>query len=130
MADRRVQMALGDFRFELGRSDYERMAQTLTWRWARQDVVGTTPVHQFVGEGARTLQLYGAVFASRQGTGVLDGLERAARQKKPLRLADAFGRFLGWWVITSLRLEARHLLEGTALEERYTLSLNWWGERP
>ena len=130
MADRRVQMALGDFRFELGRNDYERMAQTLTWRWARQDVMGRYPVHQFVGEGARTLQLRGATFATRQGVGALDGLEQAARQRQPLRLADAYGRFLGWWVITSLRLESRHMIEGTAMEERYTLSLTYWGEQP
>ncbi len=129
MADTRVQMALGDFRFELGRNDYERLSQTLTWRWARQDVIGNYPVHQFVGEGARTLQLSGAVFPLKAGVDALTGLEQAASQRKPLRLADEFGHFLGYWVITSLQLEDTRLMESKPLEQRYTLSLVYFGEK-
>lgn len=129
MADRRIQMALGDFRFELGRTDYEKARRTLTWRWARQDVIGNYPVHQFVGEGARTLQLSGAIFPAVSGVDALDGLEQAASQRQALRLADEFGHFLGYWIITSLQLEDTRLLESKPLEQRYTLSLVYFGEQ-
>ena len=129
MADTRVQMALGDFRFEMGRTDYEKARRTLTWRWARQDVIGNYPVHQFVGEGARTLQLSGAVFPLKAGVDALTGIEEAAAQRQPLRLADEFGHFLGYWVITSLQLEDTKLLESKPLEQRYTLSLVYFGEK-
>ena len=128
MADTRVQMALGGFRFEMGRTDYEKARRTLTWRWARQDVIGNYPVHQFVGEGARTLQLSGAVFPMESGVDALTGLEQAASQRQPLRLADEFGHFLGYWVITSLQLEDVKLFESRPLEQRYTLSLVYFGE--
>ncbi len=129
MADTRVQMALGGFRFEMGRTDYEKARRTLTWRWARQDVIGNYPVHQFVGEGARTLQLAGSIFPVKSGVDALDGLEQAASQRQPLRLADEFGHFLGYWVITSLQLEDVKLFESRPLEQRYTLSLVYFGER-
>jgi len=129
MADRRVQMALGDFRFEMGRSDFETAQHRLAWRWAKQEVIGQYPVHQFVGEGVRSLQLSGAVFGVHSGLSVMEALKAAASQKQPLRLADEFGHFLGYWLIERLQLDDAQLLESKPLQQRYQLNLIYFGER-
>ena len=91
-------MVLGAFRFSLSTAAYQEFVHKVEYRWVRQDVLGESPVHQYVGPGEQTITMRGVIYPHYKG-----GLNQIALMRAqaslgiPLFMIDGTGRVWGQW---------------------------------
>lgn len=118
-------MTLGLFVFDLPTLLYDQLQQRMTWRHATGDRVGARPAVQFVGEGSETVTISGVsapvVFGD---VGAIDRLKEMGRSGRSWPLVDGAGNVYGDFVIESLDLAHRAILDnGVPKVLDFTLAL-------
>lgn len=136
-----IMMALGEFKFSVSTAQYQSLKTAHKWRWSKLDRIGRMPAKQFQGMDASTKSFEISVYPRKQSDLILfQQFKQTADQGKPLRLVAGSTRFvngvyipsgadLGLWVIDALDLtESQFMLDGTALEQKGSLSISQYGE--
>ena len=127
------QIALGEFRFKLGRATYDELTRTTHYSWAKQDLIQTRPAYQSVGMGEDSIQLKGVVFNYKSNMSLahqdqLAELRRVAFDRKPLRLALESGVNMGYWAIQSIEEVQSHLIVNAPMRQAFNIQLAYLGE--
>lgn len=111
-------MALGMFVFETRTVPYQELKRITEWRHASQSRVGDRPAYQFVGPGADTITLTGALLPSFTGGRLsLDELREMADQGSAWPLVEGTGRQYGLWVVTRVEETSTHFFRDGAAEK-------------
>lgn len=98
-----VMMMLGAVIFSVNDTTYDNLKKELNFRWARQDVVGTQPVYQYLGHGEKRITLNGFIYPGQYGNrDQLNILEQSAGLGIPMPLYTGGGFTLGAWCITKV----------------------------
>lgn len=98
-----VMMRLGLYKFSLGTAAYQELTRAASYRWARQERIGTNDALQFTGIGPETVTLRGAVFPTFRGG--LDQITKMRLQASigvPLPMIDGLGKIWGLWVVETV----------------------------
>ena len=96
----RIMMRWGVYKFSLNTAAYQELERSGSYRWARQERIGTNDALQFTGLGPETVDLRGVVFPLFRG-----GLDQVSRMRtqasigQPLPLIDGLGNVWGLWVV-------------------------------
>jgi hypothetical protein len=134
-------MALGDFRFSVRTAEYQSLATSMSWRWAKKDRYGRKPGKQFHGPDSTTKTLEITIHPdSRADVVLFDRLRAMGDAGEPLRLVAGgtalvggvlkqSGADLGLWVIDSLSVADEHFMQdGTPLVRKGSLAISEYGE--
>lgn len=98
-----VMMRLGLFKFSLDTAAYQELNRAVSYRWARQERIGTNDALQFTGLGPETVDLRGVVFPLFRG-----GLDQVGKMRLqasigiPLPMIDGRGKVWGLWAIEQI----------------------------
>ncbi|MDQ3235521.1 MAG: phage tail protein [Pseudobdellovibrionaceae bacterium] len=125
---------LGDFAFELQTMVPDRIDWETGYRWARQEPIGSLPVHHYLGSTAR--ERIGPHESRRTISGVLypeisgriDHLKKLrdmAATGQPVRLIYAdtkIGENLGFWIIHKIK-ETRSIFYADGIPKRIEFSI-------
>ena len=125
-----VMMALGPFRFEVGRSTYQSLVMSQSWRWPEQARIGRDAALQFTGRDPAEIRLQGVLFPGFDGgLRQVEEMRTLADQGKPLQLVDGLGRVWGAWVIVEVA-DTRSVLMDNGQPRRieFELKLKAYGE--
>lgn len=98
-----VMMRLGVYKFSLPTAAYQQLERTATYRWARQERIGTNDALQFTGLGPESVTLSGVVFS--EFAGGLDQVSKMRLQASigiPLPMIDGRGNVWGLWAMESV----------------------------
>ena len=100
-------MALGMFIFEIPTLAHDEMQRKAQWVHARSGRVGARDATQFVGPGAETVNLSGAVYSEiTDGAVCIDQLREMANEGDAYPLLDGTGLVFGNYVIEAI--DERH----------------------
>ncbi|WP_311270854.1 phage tail protein [Sphingobium sp. WCS2017Hpa-17] len=100
-------MALGMFIFEIPTLAHDEMQRKAQWVHARSGRVGARDATQYVGPGAETVSLSGAVYSEiTDGAVCIDQLRAMADEGDPYPLLDGTGLVFGNYVIEAI--DERH----------------------
>lgn len=126
-----IMLALGDYRFSVDTAAYNSLQRTTTYRWARQDRIGTVPAAQWVGPGEDTISLRGVVYPHYSGgLAQISNMRAEAAQGRPLRLVDGRGTVHGFWTIDKVREDESVFLPGGIPRKiDFRMQLTYYGER-
>jgi phage protein U len=126
---------LGDFVFKLKTLVPDKIERETSYRWAKQEPIGTRALHQFLGSGEDPhedkLTLTGVLYSEYSGRiDHLKQLRDLAASGKPQRLIYAdtqLGQNLGLWTIKSIK-ESRSFFWGDGVPRRieFTLELEFY----
>lgn len=98
-----VMMRLGLYKFSLNTAAYQELNRVASYRWARQERIGTNDALQFTGLGPETVDLRGVVFPTFRG-----GLDQVTKMRLqasigiPLPMIDGLGKVWGLWAIQTV----------------------------
>lgn len=126
----RVMLALGSFRFEMGKATYQSLAMSQSWRWPGQMRIGREPALQFTGRDPLEMRLHGVLFPGFDaGLAQVEEMRALADQGKPLQLVDGLGRVWGSWVILEIG-DTRSVLmdDGQPRRVGFEMKLQAYGE--
>lgn len=132
---KRVLARLGSFTFELRSLAPDRIEREFSYRWTKQEPIGTHPIRQFLGVDSQKITLSGSAYPGfTGGLRPLKNIRDLADSGEPQRLiyADtALGQNLGLWIILAIR-ETRTLLLSDGLPQRidFTLELESYEKPP
>jgi phage protein U len=134
-------MALGSFRFSVCTAEYQSLATSMAWRWAKKDRYQRKPGKQFHGPDSTTKTLDITVCPdSRDELLALERLRELGDAGKPLRMVAGSavvvsgaltqsGADMGLWVIESLSVtDDNFMRDGTPLLRKGTLVISEYGE--
>lgn len=120
-------MALDMFVFEIGTLPYQQMQQAWEWRYAQAERFGAMPASQYLGPGAETLNLSGALYPG-EGIGkysALDTIREMAGAGDAYTLTSGAGLVLGDFFIRKLDLnQDLFFVDGVARRADFTLALD------
>lgn len=126
----RIMLALGEFRFEIATTAYQKLAYSQSWRWPEQARITREPALQFMGKNAAEIDLEGVIYPSfKGGLGQIETLRTMADRGEPLSLVDGLGRVWERWVITELS-DTRTLFadDGQPRKLEFRVKLKAYGE--
>lgn len=119
-------MALDIFIFEIGTLPYQDLQRSWEWRHAQSERYGARPAAQFLGPGAETVELSGALYPG-EGIGSyssIDTIREMADTGDAYTLVSGVGEVLGDFFIRKLGLKQElFFLDGAARKSDFTLSL-------
>ncbi|CAA0097532.1 Uncharacterised protein [BD1-7 clade bacterium] len=129
-----VQMIIGDYPLSLSTAEYNKLSQTLNYRWVERARLNRKPALQYQGPGLRVLRFSGEIH-----------VQSDAQLKQPQRMASEADKgaplvvlasnntltatYHGRWVITELRFEDTDLLaDGTPVTISFEITLKEYGD--
>lgn len=119
-------MALGMFAFEIGTLPYQQLQQAWEWRFAQAERFGALPASQFIGAGAETITLSGALYPV-EGIGAwseIQSIREMADTGDAYTLTSGAGEVLGDFFIRKLDLtQDLFFVDGVARRGDFNLSL-------
>ncbi|MTH78761.1 phage tail protein [Paracoccus aestuariivivens] len=99
----RVMMRLGIYKFSLDTAAYQELQRSASYRWARQERIGSNDALQFTGIGPETVDLRGVVFPLfRGGLDQVNKMRLQASIGLPLPMIDGLGKVWGLWVVEQI----------------------------
>lgn len=119
-------MALDMFAFEIGTLPYQELQRSWEWRHAQSERFGARPASQFIGPGAETVELSGAL---HPGHGIgdyssIDTIREMADTGDAYTLVSGVGDVLGDFFIRKLSLQqSLFFVDGAPRKSDFTLSL-------
>lgn len=119
-------MALDMFVFEIGTLPYQQLAQAWEWRFAQAERFGARPASQYIGQGAETIGLSGALYpGERIGSwSSLATIREMADSGDAFTLTTGTGEVLGDYFIRKLDLNQElFFVDGVARKGDFSLSL-------
>jgi len=126
----RVMLSMGPFRFEMGKSTYQSLAMSQSWRWPEQARIGREPALQFTGREPAEIRLQGVLFPGFDaGLAQVEEMRELADRGEPLQLVDGLGRVWGSWVIVEVG-DTRSVLmdDGQPRRVGFEVKLKAYGE--
>lgn len=119
-------MMLGVFKFSMPTAAYQQLTRSTSYRWARQECIGTNDALQFTGLGPDTIELTGVIFTTFSGSiGSPDRMRLQASLGVPLPLITGRGGVLGLWVVEEVKETQGTFVEGGApIKQEFTLRLS------
>ncbi len=132
-ASNEVMLALGDFQFSIDSAQYQALATSYGWRWAKKDRIGHKPARQFQGVDSSTKKLDILIYPqSKDDLLIMNKLIKLGNKGEPLRLVGGTptgGADLGLWVIEKLDVAEQHFLtNGIGLEIKGSLNIAEYGD--
>ena len=120
-----MMMNLGGFPFMIETLPFQEKTRRTAWKWAEQDLIGTTPALQATGKDAETISLRGMLCPGfTGGQGSLTALRLLGDLQTPLPLVGGNGMFYGLWVIESVEdSEDIHFADGSPRRMTFTINL-------
>lgn len=120
-----MMLLLGTYRFSVDTAAYQSKSRTTTYRWGKQDRLGSEPWLQFVGPGDDTISIEGVIYPHyKGGLAQLDLMRNEAGSGRPLLLLEGTGKVLGGWVIESIsENETEFTKDGVAKRVGFSLEL-------
>lgn len=120
-----MMMALDMFIFEIGTLPYQQLRQSWEWRHAQAERFGARTAWQFLGPGAASLSLSGALFPGVAGDfSSIATLREMAASGEAWPLVSGMGEVMGNWFIRRLSLESdTFFVDGVARRGDFTLEL-------
>jgi len=119
-------MALDMFPFEIGTLPYQQLQQAWEWRFASSDRFGARPAFQFLGPGAETIDLSGALHPI-EGIGAyssFDTIRAMAATGDAYTLVSGVGEVLGDFFIRRLeRNQDLFFVDGAPRRSDFRLAL-------
>lgn len=119
-------MALDMFAFEIGTLPFEELQQRCEWRHAQADRFGVRPAFQFLGPGAETIDLAGALYPG-QGIGSyssIDTIKAMAETGDAWQLVSGSGDVMGDFIIRGLDVTSGlFFVDGAPRRADFRLSL-------
>ena len=139
MAD--VMLALGEFQFGVSTAEYQSLKTSHSWRWASKPRFGRKPAKQFHGSNASTKSLSVTIYP-QSGADLehFQTLKSIADAGEAVRLVSGGSRYLdgvlvpvgsdlGLWCIDAMDVdESMFMRDGTALEQKGTITISEYGE--
>lgn len=125
-----VMMALGTFRFGVGKPSYQTFSRSTTYRWEALERTGRTPAMQYLGPGADEITLEGTIYPHfKGGLRQVDLMRLTAGTGTPMILVDGLGFVWKRWCILSVDEKKTHFLpDGTPRRIDFSLVLTAYGE--
>ena len=120
-----MMMNLGGFPFMIETLPFQEKTRRTAWKWAEQDLIGTTPALQATGKEADTISLRGMLCPGFTGGPLsLTALRMLGDIQTPLPLVGGNGMFYGLWVIESIEeSENLHFSNGSPRRMSFTINL-------
>ena len=119
-------MALDMFVFEIGTLPYQQLQQSWEWRYAQSERFADRPASQFLGVGAETVTLSGALYPG-EGIGKyssLSTIREMADAGEAYTMTSGAGEVLGDYFIRKLDLnQDLFFVDGVARRSDFTLAL-------
>jgi len=119
-------MALDMFAFEIGTLPYQELQRSWEWRHAQSERFMARPASQFIGPGAETINLSGALYPG-EGIGAyssIDTIREMADKGEAYTLVSGVGEVLGDFFIRKLDLRQElFFVDGAARKSDFTLAL-------
>lgn len=119
-------MALDQFVFEIGTLPYTELRHRFEWRFAEGDRFGVRPATQFLGPGAETVDLAGALYPG-DGIGAYSSIEtirELAARGDSYTLTSGAGEVLGEFTIRTLELtQSLFFVDGAPRKSDFSLLL-------
>ena len=103
-----VLMSLGGFKFEVGKTSYDKISKNTEYRWNELKTIGGRSYLQFMGENNEQMSLSGVIYpqySRKQGIDAYSNLKSRASRGKPQILVDARGISHGRWVVEGLSVD-------------------------
>lgn len=123
----REQMALGRFKFLLGKTAFDELQRTYEFRIVDVPLSGQKSSSQYLGEGLDRIEVKGFIYpthAGREGLTAIERLRKEAATGKALSLIDARGRVYGRYYVERINESQSYFLEGTIPRKiEFTISL-------
>lgn len=114
----RVMMRLGIYKFSIGTAAYQELSRSASYRWARQERIGTNDALQFTGMGPETVDLRGAIFPLFNGSGNETAkLRLQASIGLPLPMIDGLGKVWGLWAVEQINEKQSVFLDNGAAKK-------------
>ena len=117
---------LGEFTFKLKTLQPDKFERDTAYRWAKLDLIGRSPDHQFIGPDEEKITISGVLYPEFSGR--LDHLKKLrdlATTGKPQRLIysdTGIGQNLGLWIIRSIK-ESRSTFWGDGVPRKIEFSI-------
>jgi hypothetical protein len=118
-------MALGDFRFSVMKANLDTVSTVESWIWAEQNIIGESPVSQYVGKNSVVKTINGRIYrnyANGVGLNQINDMIEMANTATPLQLVDGAGNVYGDWVIMSIDYQ-EELIDQNATAKRITFKM-------
>lgn len=127
-----VMLAIGDFQFEVSKTEYQELEKSHAWRWPSFTRINQKSASQYQGPEATELSLSGIKYISAaQDIADFKKLKAQGDKGKPLRLisgSESVGRDWGLWVMLTLTEKDKHILpDGTPTKIEFSLRLKEYG---
>jgi phage protein U len=118
-------MLFGPYRFALDRAAYQTLERSSSYRWARQERIGSNDQLQYTGPGPETISLTGVVYPHfAGGLGQIDRMRVTAALGVPLPLISGSGKVLGFWCVEQIAEGQTYFERGGApLRQEFTMDL-------
>lgn len=129
-----IMMMLGPFRFSVGGMSPQTVEETLSFEWGEIGRMGTSPVLQFGGVGAKVMTFPGVLYPHYRshGTGLLQLrlMEEAASMGVILPLiTGGNGYYHGFWVITAIQASKSLMMgDSTPMKVEFSITLKKYGD--
>lgn len=125
-----VMMALGTYRFGIGRGAYQTFARSASWRWEQVDRIGRAPAQQYLGPGADEISLEGVIYPHfKGGLRQVELMRATAGTGRPMILVDGMGWVWQRWVITAVEeRKSVFLADGAPRKIEFSMSLRAYGD--
>jgi phage protein U len=120
-----MMMALDMFIFEIGTLPYQQLSRKWGWRHAQADRFGALPAAQFLGPGANTISLTGALYPGVAGDfSAIERIAAMADTGEQYILLNGQSEVMGEYFIRSLELRTEtFFVDGMARKGDFTLEL-------
>lgn len=125
---------IGSLQFETLSADafsYHQLERNSNWKWAEVPIVESTPLLQYEGKGAPTIDFSGTLIEYHATRDRIQSIEDLADTKEPLAVTGDDGTFYGFFVIVSVRRnETIHRPnQRVGVQTEWTVSLKFYGNR-
>lgn len=125
-----VMMALGSFRFGIGRGAYQSFSRSASWRWEQIDRIGRAPALQYLGPNADEITLEGVIYPHfKGGLRQVELMRATAGTGQPMILVDGMGWIWQRWVITTVEeRKSVFLADGAPRKIEFSMGLKAYGD--
>jgi len=120
-----MMMIFGLFVFMLETLPYQTLQRSMSWRYAKNDLIGRSATYQYIGAGEDKITLSGVLLPEVTGGDIsLELLRTSAYLGRPYPLIEGTGFIYGMYVMDSMS-EGRTLFfeDGKAKRIEFTITL-------
>lgn len=120
-----MMMIFGMFVFMLETIPYQNLQRSMSWRYAKNDLIGRSASYQYIGAGEDKITLTGVLVPEVTGGDLsLELLRTSAYRGRPYPLIEGTGLIYGMYVMDSIS-EGRTLFfgDGKAKRIEFTITL-------